>query len=112
MKEPFTYWLILSNYTTNLRVVPLKQRLIFSAFNRFVYSNCNLDDIVRNGVNSIKDRIEEVESRIANEDKIYFNPSKTAQNGINFVTNQSIDELQRSDNDNIKDLFRLLYILG
>jgi hypothetical protein len=90
----------------------LRQRIAFAGVNSFVFSNCDIDDIIKNGVITIKDRVDVVEDQIISEEKIYFNPSRTAQNGINFVTRDLIDELKRCDYESIKDMFRLLYILG
>jgi hypothetical protein len=55
--------------------------------------------------------MEEVERKIGSDENIYFNPSRTAQNGINFVTKDLIEELKNCENERIKDLFRLLCIL-
>jgi site-specific DNA-adenine methylase len=87
-------------------------RIAFAGVSNFVYSNCDLDDIIINGVNTIRDRIEDLEKRIGNEEKVYFNPSRTAQNGINFITRELIEELKRCENEAIKDLFKLLYIMN
>jgi hypothetical protein len=93
--------------------VPIKQRLIFSSISNFTYSNCHLDDIIKDGLEVVRTRIDQIEDNINNEEKIYFNPSKTAQNGINFVTQGLIDDILRcSHNETIRDIFRLLYVLG
>jgi hypothetical protein len=61
----------------------------------------------------MKYRIELVENIIQTGEKVYFNPSKTAQNGINFITKDLIAEIiKASENDIVKDLFRLLNILN
>jgi hypothetical protein len=50
---------------------------------------------------------------ITNEEKVYFNPSRTAQNGISFLTKELTEELLKSSqNETVKDIFRLLYILN
>jgi hypothetical protein len=56
--------------------------------------------------------MEKIDTKISNEEKIYFNPTRTAQNGINFVTRDLIDEFKQCNEETVKDMFRLLYILN
>jgi hypothetical protein len=92
--------------------VPLKSRIAFAGVNKFIYSHCDLDDMVKKGVDTIKERMEDLEQKIGNDEKIYFNPSRTAQNGVNFITRDLVEELKTCEDEKIKDLFRLLFILG
>jgi hypothetical protein len=71
-----------------------------------------LDDIVLCGLNTIKTRVDGIECKLDGEETYYFNPSRTAQNGINFITRELIEELKSSDDEAIRSLFELLCVLS
>jgi hypothetical protein len=92
--------------------VPLRQRLVFSSINSNTHSKCNIENIVKSGIDIIKDRIDVIDAKIQSGEKLYFNASKTAQNAINFLNKELINEMLGSaDIDIIQDMFRLLNIL-
>jgi hypothetical protein len=93
--------------------LPIKQRLQISSLNSFINTNSNPDFIIKTGLEQIHERITQIEAKIINEDKVYFTPSKTAQNGINFITKDHIEDiLKNSHDETLVDIFKLFYILN
>jgi hypothetical protein len=93
-------------------VVPLKLRIAFAGVTGNIYRNSDIEGIIKDGVDIIKDRMEEIQDEQDEDEKIYFNPSRTAQNGINFITKELINELKNCEDERVKDLFRLLFIIA
>jgi hypothetical protein len=112
MKRLSIHWLIQSKLYINISIVPLKQRIIFAGINHYTFSNCNLDDTIQDGLDVIKKRINDIQGQLGNEESFYFNPSRTAQNGINFITRELVEELKSTDDNTIHSLFKLLLILN
>ena len=42
----------------------------------------------------------------------YFKPSKTAQNAINFITKENIEDLKNCDDNEIKNIFKCFNIIS
>src|SRR4051794_14618346 len=86
--------------------------MLFASISRYTHSKTNLNNIIQNGIGVIKERITIIDTKIQNGEKIYFNPSKTAQNAINFLNKELITELlANTDIELVQDIFKLLNIL-
>ena len=109
---------LLSIISNNFRLLSYKQRIIISYLNKEISKNLNPDSIVRDHSNFIKERIDILENEftINNINRDYLlktvYPSKTAQNGLNFLT-QELEKYLISccDIPEILKIFKLIHLL-
>ena len=104
-------------------MVPIKIRLTFSRLNTHVYNALSTKLILKDYSNLLHVKAVKLESYLnhysANPDteqmtNKVFKPSKTAQNGLNFITKEEEIALSQEEfimSDEIFDLFRVIYIL-
>lgn len=101
-------------------VLPLNIRLIFSRATRISYQEYAPRDVLEDYTFVLTEKISKLESNLAQIDKETeylmnkpFKPSKTAQNGLNFITKEDEINLanQRLDNDEIISIFKIIFVL-
>jgi hypothetical protein len=88
----------------------LTKRLTFAYSNCNIKSQCNSKAIIEDGLNTIKDRIKELEDR--NDMVALFKPTKTALQAIKFLNKDNVIELKKCDEPLIKNIFKILNIIN
>ena len=97
--------------------MPLKQRLIFSSMNKEISQLITPNEILKDYSECLKERISELEDdfsldRENLEPLIKEYPSKTAQNSMNFITQNSELLLRKNSRDpEVIKLFEIIIIL-
>jgi hypothetical protein len=86
-------------------VLPLNKRISLAYTNKIVKSQCDTKNIIEDGLNTIRDRIKNLE-----EERIIapFKPSKTAIQAVSFLSRENINELKNNKKPLIKNIFRIL----
>lgn len=101
-------------------VVPLNMRLIFARSNRIIYQQYNFRNILEDYRHILIEKISKLESTFSQTHKEtqfmlnkQFEPSKTAQNGLNFITKEDEISLanERINNDEVINIFKIIFIL-
>jgi hypothetical protein len=106
----------------NYSVVPVKARLIFSASSKIISKSYPAKNVLKDYSYLLENSISNYESYLSNKlnegenqnlINKSFKPSRTAQNGLNFITKDDEINLAKElmPHDDILNIFKIIYVL-